>query len=197
LAARVDPFLLHAAEYEAGRAPRLLVVRPARYLAVPGPGGAGGPEIEAAAARLLAVARVLKAWVRRARGKDFRVPPIEVLWRGDGPGGSSEAGDVPWPWKLLLRVPAFVRPADAARAAAEVPGDGPDPRLEDLEEGRCLQALCAGTGARTLALEGLRLAAVERGLAFRGRLHEVWLSDPRRAAPERRRSLLRRPVRSR
>jgi hypothetical protein len=176
--------------------PRLLVVPPARYLAVPGVGVPGEAELEEAAARLLEVARALRARVRRARGKDFRVPPIEVLWRGDGPADAA-AGHVPWRWKLMLRVPAFVRPSDAAQAGAGVPGAGLDPRLEDLEEGRCLQALWTGTAPRALVLGRLRAAAAERGLAFRGRLHEVWLSDPRRVAPERRRAILRRPVRAR
>lgn len=200
MAARVDPFLLHAEAYQAGRVPRLVTVAPARYLAVAGLGPPGGPPVEEVAVRLLEAARGLKARVRRELGKDFRLPPVEVLWRGDVPDDPAGPPGVPWRWKVLLRVPVFVRPADvaAARAGTGAPGPGIDLRLEGLQEGRCLQAVWTGApSARAAALERLRHAAAAHALAFRGRLHEVWLSDPRRVPPERRRTLLRRPVRAR
>jgi hypothetical protein len=183
MVARVDPFQLHADEYAAIRTPRILAVAPTRFLSLPG-GDAGTPPFEERAAFLLEVAREVKAAVRRDRDKDFKLPPLEALWWSEGAGG--------WSWKLLLRVPTFVRPADVAAAA-----DG-EVRLETLAEGRCVQALHVGPRAGEPAtLARMRAAAAEQGLVLHGRLHAVYLSDVRRAALARRRTVLRHPVRAR
>jgi len=238
MAARVDPFLLHAAEYEAGRIPRVVTVGPVRCLALSGLGAPGGAAFQAQASFLLAVARAVKAAVRRERDKDFKLPPLEALWwscRGDadelavpgvpsGPADASGDGtgregavDGGWAWKLLLRMPSFVLPADVAAAtgavaaldpgvaAAAAAGSGApkaaragEVRLDELKEGRCVQALYVGPrGGERATLERMRLVAAEQGLALRGRHHEVYLSDPGRVAPARRRTVLRRPVRAR
>ena len=43
-------------------------------------------------------------------------------------------------------------------------------------------------------IDRLHAAIDEAGLALRGPHHEVYLSDPRRTAPERMRTILRQPV---
>ena len=71
-------------------------------------------------------------------------------------------------------------------------------RLEPLEEGLCLQTLHIGSYDD----EGPTLARLhneimpERGLTFSGPHHEIYLSDPRRTAPEKLKTVLRQPVRA-
>jgi hypothetical protein len=70
-------------------------------------------------------------------------------------------------------------------------------RFDRLEEGLCLQHLHSGP----FAAEAPKLAELHHavmpnsGLAFAGQHHEIYLSDPRRTAPDKLRTILRQPVR--
>jgi hypothetical protein len=71
-----------------------------------------------------------------------------------------------------------------------------DVRLETLSEGRCVQTLHVGSfDDEAEVLARLRHEVVPgEGLRMAGRHHEIYLSDFRRVAPERRRTILRQPV---
>jgi hypothetical protein len=201
MSARVDLLALHAEEYAAGRAPRVVAAPPARYLAVDGAGDVPGPAFLAQARALSLLLRDVRARVREARGTDFRIPPLEALI--GPPRGRGETVDAagPLPWKLLLRIPAFVRPTDlAAIATGNGNGDGEafPARIEELREGRCIQLLHVGAfSGLGAALDRRRGAAADQGLLPRGRVHVALLSDAGRTPPERRRTLVRLPVKPR
>jgi len=202
MSSRVDLVALHAREYGAGRMPRVVATSPARYLSLDGAGevsGAGFLEQALALQRLL---RDLRSRVRREKGKDFALPPLEALVGAPRGSGSGLPGDVGGgPWKLLLRIPVFIRVSDLAALADESEGDWETAlpaRIEELREGRCIQALHLGPFRTVPAtLERLQRAAAEQDLAVRGRVHEVWLSDPGRTPVERRRTVVRLSVRAR
>jgi pimeloyl-ACP methyl ester carboxylesterase len=83
------------------------------------------------------------------------------------------------------------------------PPRAPDParlaevRLDRLAEGLCLQTLHIGPyAAEAPVLADLHGQVMPRlGLTFAGPHHEIYLSDPRRTAPEALKTLLRQPVR--
>jgi len=200
MAPRVDLLALHAEEYAAGRAPRVVTVAPARFLAVDGAGDVPGPAFLAQAGALSLLLRDVRALVREERrAADFRIPPLEALI--GPPRARGEALDPvgPMPWKLLLRIPAFVRPTDlVAVAARSGEAEAFPARIEELREGRCIQLLhvgpFAGLGG---ALDRLRGAAADQGLLPRGRAHVALFTDAGRTTPERRRTLVRLPVKPR
>lgn len=201
MAARVDLVALHPEEYAASRTPRVIPTSPARYLSLDGAGEVGGAGFLEQAGLLSALLRDLRARVRIEAGKDFRIPPLEALLGAPRAPGAGIDARGPIPWKLLHRIPAFVRTSDlsALRAdAAFAPGGPGAARIEELREGRCIQALHAGppAGVRE-TVDRLRRAAADLDLAVRGRVHEVWLSDPSRTSPERHRTLVRLPVKPR
>ena len=72
----------------------------------------------------------------------------------------------------------------------------PRVRLERFEGGRCAQLLHAGPygEAERPSIEALHRFIAESGLTERGRHHEIYLSDARRMAPGRLRTILRHPV---
>jgi hypothetical protein len=71
-------------------------------------------------------------------------------------------------------------------------------RLENLREGRVVQLLHVGPYNREhVSIARMQAFARERGLQPHGRHHEIYLSDPRRVAPAKLRTILRHPVRSR
>ncbi len=197
---KVDLFRLHHPEYVAPRSPRIITVARGQYLAAEGRGPPGDALFRERVAALVAMAWALKTAKRRL-GKDFRLMPIEALWWADG-GELGATPDAGWRWKLLLRVPNFVRRRDLAAAAAALAARGRgagtgEVALEQLKEGRCVQALHVGPFLREAeTIEHMIRTARAHGLALHGRHHEIYLSDPRRASPERLRTILRHPVRA-
>jgi len=101
----------------------------------------------------------------------------------------------------MIRTPEAVDEADRTRAETSLLEKGKDPAVRDvalidLAEGPCVQMLHVGPYERepeTVA-RMLEFAAAE-GLEPHGRHHEIYLSDPRRVAPEILRTILRLPVR--
>ncbi|RJK95342.1 GyrI-like domain-containing protein [Vallicoccus soli] len=194
--------------YRARRgAVRLLEVPPQRYLAVDGRGAPdpdGGGEYARALGVLYPLAYALKA-VGRDLGRDHVVPPLEGLWWAQDMAAFTTRRDKgSWEWTLLLLVPDWLGPehVDAARGrvAARRPALPLDlVRVELLEEGLCAQTLHVGPyddeGPVLADLHGRWIP--EHGLEMTGKHHEVYLGDPRRAAPERLRTVLRQPVRRR
>ena len=68
-------------------------------------------------------------------------------------------------------------------------------RTASLEEGRAVQVMyvgpCDSMGA---TIQTMRAFAESRGLKLVGKHHDIYLSDPRRTAPEKLKTVLRHPV---
>ena len=202
MSSRVDLVALHAREYAAGRTPRVVATAPARYLSLDGAGEVSGVEFLEQALALQGILRDLRSRVRREAGKDFALPPLEALIGAPrGSESSSPEAVGGGPWKLLLRIPAFIRVSDLSALAGENEGGwetARPARIEELREGRCIQALHLGPFRSVPAtVDRLQRTAAEQDLAVRGRVHEVWLSDPGRTPVERRRTVVRLSVRQR
>lgn len=198
---KVDVLARHRAEYTATRTPHIVTTGPGRYLSIQGRGEPGGAFFRDQVGALHGMAWTLKV-AMKAGGKDFKIPPLEGLWWPADGGDPSDGCGGEWNWKLLMRVPNFVkgRALDPAALKLEAKGRAAgarEVRLEELREGRCVQALHVGPYATEQAtIDRMRRAAADLGLAFHGRHHEIYLSDPRRVAPERLRTILRMPVRA-
>jgi hypothetical protein len=200
-AKKLDLYRLHQAEYVAPREPVLLDLKPANYLAIAGRGEPGGAAFQARIGALYGVAYTLK-FAKKAAGRDYGVCKLEGLWWGSG--GKLDFSAEPketWNWKLLIRTPDFITARDVAQAAAALrkKGKGPevdDVQLETLREGRAVQMLHVGPYDREAeTIAAMRAHAQAHGRRFAGRHHEIYLSDPRRVAPAKLRTILRMPVR--
>jgi hypothetical protein len=185
----------------------LVDVPPLRYLAVD---GHGDPNIEPAYARaveaLFGTAYTLKFRSKKELGRDFAVAPLEGLWWADDPAAFVARDKRAWSWTMLVAQPDWIDEllvADAVEAVrAKAKGEPANPaldlvRLIELHEGPSVQILHIGSyddEAPTLA----RLHdewMPEHGLTFNGDHHEIYLSDVRRTAPEKLKTILRQPVR--
>lgn len=188
-AATVDLMKEHKAEYAAARNPSLVLVGAGRYLAIDGEGEPGGAEFQAAIEALYALAWALKMTRRFGGLDDFKVGALEGIYLSRRE------------WTLLLRVPSFVTKTELKKTAAGLVRKGKAElvrrvELRALKEGRCAQVLQVGPYeliARTV--EDLERFGRKHGLACAGPLHEIYLSDPRRVAPAKIRTIVRRPVR--
>jgi hypothetical protein len=181
---------------------RILEVPPANYLMIDGEGDPNTPVFTEATEALYPLAYTLKFASKRELGRDYVVPPLEGLWWADDMAAFTARRDKSrWSWTLLIMQPEWIDAAlvDAARRTLEAKGAPArlhDIRFETLDEGLCVQTLHVGS----FDTEGPVLARLHdefipaNGLRMRGRHHEIYLSDPRRTAPEKLRTILRQPV---
>ena len=191
------------AGYTARRGELALVdIPPRRYLALDGHGDPNTSQAYAdALASIYPLAYTLKLLSRRELDRDYVVGPLEALWWAEDLAMFTTARDkTQWDWTVMLVVPDWLDAAhvEAARAAA-AGKDAPlldQVRLEELDEGLYVQTLHIGPYDE----EGPVLAEIHerfvpsQGLRLRGRHHEIYLSDARRTAPEKLRTILRQPV---
>ena len=197
--------------YLPGKKPALVTVPPMRFLAADGTGAPEDPPYQETLQMLYTVTFTIK--MSKLSGDmpagyvDYVLPPLEGLW--DAVPGELPADRHAWRWTSLLRVPEYVTEEVLAWAVEKAKGKHPALpwerlRLETLDEGLCVQAMHQGPYAsepETLARMHAFLdeQVLSDGCGTPGpqgirRHHELYLSDPRRTAPEKLRTVLRHPV---
>ncbi len=179
----------------------MLDLGPMTYLMVDGKGTPESPEYARAVQALFAVSYTMKVIIKKGpRTLDYGVMPLEGLWWADDMAHFSTARDKSqWQWRMMIRQPDFITEADIgealdAAARKKSPPDTGGLRLESFHEGPCAQILHIGP----FEDEGPTIARLHQeikaaGGRLSGRHHEVYLSDIRRAAPEKWRTILRQP----
>ncbi|WP_152189466.1 GyrI-like domain-containing protein [Georgenia satyanarayanai] len=182
---------------------RVLDIPDLRYLMVDGHGDPNtAPDFTAAVETLYPVAYAVKFVSKEQLRHDYVVPPLEGLWWADDMDAFTCSRDKSrWDWTLLLLVPSWV-PAELVDATVEHvrttkrPARIDDLRVASLREGTCVQTLHVGAfDDEGPVLERLHHEVLPaRGLRPAGAHHEIYLSDMRRTAPERQRTILRQPV---
>lgn len=178
-----------------------------RYLAVDGRGDPNTADAYAEAVEALyAVSYTVKFDSKKALDRDAVVGPLEGLWWADDMSTFTSRDKASWQWRMMIPQPPWItgEMIDAAKnsVAKKMAAEKKDlpalPLLHpfELTEGRCLQILHIGTyDDEAPTLEKLHHRVLpERGLTFNGQHHEIYLSDARRTAPEKLKTILRQPV---
>lgn len=195
-------------ELDAYRAPRdrfrIVDVPDLTYLMIDGSGDPNtSPVFATAVAAMYPLAYALKFASKRELDRDYVVMPLEGLWWADDMDAFTTSRDKSqWEWTLLMMVPPWIDDDAVSRARDAVGRRSPpehldEVRLELLCERRCVQTLHVGS----FDSEGPLLQRMHEeflpahGLRLTGRHHEIYLSDARRVAPGKRRTILRQPVR--
>jgi hypothetical protein len=182
---------------------RIVDVPDMRYLMIDGHGDPNTSRVFSDAVEALyPVAYKLKFASKRDLGRDYVVPPLEGLWWADDMDTFTIARDkAQWDWTLMIMVPDWIDPAMVTTAIEQAgarnrPARLDEIRLETRSEGRCVQTLHVGSfddEADVLA-EMHHDFIPANGLRVVGKHHEIYLSDFRKVAPEKRRTILRQPV---
>jgi hypothetical protein len=188
--------------YTAKKKPSIIDIPPGKFLTITGRGEPGGQEYQAALNALYGLSYTLK-FKCKAEGRDFTVMALEGLWWFDDEGVFSLEDAPPrgdWNWKSMIRQPDFIteemleeiRPqVREKRGLPEVD----EVKLEAFHEGLSAQIMHVGPYSEEgPTIERLRAFIAENGYVMRGRHHEIYLSDPKRTAPERWKTIIRQPV---
>lgn len=182
---------------------RTLVVPPLTYLMIDGRGDPNtAPEYAAAIAALYPVAYALKFASKKNFERDYVVMPLEALWWADDMASfTTERDKAQWNWTTMIMVPDWIDRSMFEAALASVRAKSGSEattgvRLETLNEGLCVQTLHIGSyDDETAVLAELHNRYIPNaGMTMTGKHHEIYLSDPRRVAPAKLRTILRQPV---
>jgi hypothetical protein len=200
-AEKIDLYKVHKEEYKASSHPRILELPPIRYLTIVGHGSPADDVFTEKLGALYGMAYTLK-FIHKDRGQDFVVAKLEGMWK---PVGGFEQkienpSEMIWDYKLLMRMPDFVVSSNlnvARKQLAKKKKVGPFTELHvvPIEEGTVVQALHIGPYAdETATIDKMHSFAKEQGYKPLHGHHELYLSDPRKVAPEKLRTILRTPV---
>ena len=135
---------------------------------------------------------------------EYVVPPLEGLWHQKGVDGVDYAHKETFEWTSMIRLPEFVTPEAfdwaVQEATAKKKKDFSKAEFLTYDEGLCVQCLHIGPyDEEPKTLAQMDAFAVEQGymLDFSETRfhHEIYLSDPRRAAPGTLKTVLRHPIR--
>jgi len=176
------------------------------YLMIDGSGDPNhSPAYAEAVEALFSVSYTAKFMIRKApqekqtSGRDYAVMPLEGLWWAEDMSAFQSGDRASWQWTMMIMQPAFV-PQSVLRQAMTAASQKKDlpaiarMRIEDFAEGHCAQILHVGPfTAEGPTIERLHAFIGERS-RLRGRHHEIYLTDIRRAAPARWKTVLRQPM---
>lgn len=150
---------------------------------------------------LFSLSYTLKFTVKKGEmGVDYGVLPLQVLWWSDDLSAFSTGNKDAWKWTVMIMQPEFITPTLVEEAAREVQRKKKLPslplvRFEAFKEGKAAQIMHIGPFSEEgPTIEKVHSYIENRGSRRIGKHHEIYLSDIRRAAPEKWKTIVRQPM---
>lgn len=191
--------------------PGIIDIPEMNYIAVRGKGDPNDPdgEYKAAMGMLYGIAFTIKMSYKGSHQIEgyfsYVVPPLEGLWWQENIQGIDYAHKETFQWIAMIRLPEFVTKEEfnwaIQEATAKKKADFSKVEYFTYKEGACVQCMHIGSYDSEPATIGM----MEDYAANQGYMpdfesgrfhHEIYLSDPRRTAAEKLRTVIRQPVRS-
>lgn len=192
--------------------PQIVDIPSMNFIAVRGKGNPNeeGGEYKQALELLYGIAYTIKMSKKtdyRIEGYfDYVVPPLEGFWEQDGKVGIDYNRKSDLKWTAMIRVPDFVTKADfdwaVAQATEKKKLDFSKVEFITVEEGLCVQCMHMGSYDDEPATVALMDSYAESmgydiDITPQRQHHEIYLSDPRKTAPEKLRTVVRHPIKKR
>lgn len=180
----------------------LVEVPPLNYLMIDGRGDPNTAQAyQEAIEALFAVSYTLKFLIKKgAQAVDYTVMPLEGLWWVEDMARFSIEDKSDWLWTAMIMQPAVVTSEKVNLAVEQVAKKKNPPglsrlRFESYDEGTAAQIMHVGPfAAEGPTIERLHTFIKGNGYAPTGKHHEIYLSDFRKAAPEKLQTIIRQPV---
>ena len=191
--------------------PTIVTIPKMNYIAVRGQGDPNDEEgdYKAAIGLLYAISYTIKMSKKgdhQINGYfDYVVPPLEGFWWQNGVDGIDYAHKENFQWISVIRIPDFVTEDDFRLAVDEATEkkkqDFSKVEFLTVEEGLCVQCMHIGPfddEPATVAMmhefmekQGYKLDITDKRLH-----HEIYLSDARKVAPEKLKTVIRHPIKA-
>ena len=195
--------------YQPKSKPQIVEVPPMNYIAVRGTGDPN--EDDGAYQQAISVLYAMAYTLKMSYKTDYKitgffeyvVPPLEGFWWQDDADGVNYADKSGFHWISVIRLPDFVTKSDfdwaVETAAKKKKLDCSSAKFLTIEEGLCVQMMHVGSyddEPASVALMDDYLAQNDyvNDLTAERLHHEIYLSDPRKTAPEKRKTVLRHPI---
>ena len=187
------------------KSPAIITAPKLNYLTLRGKGDPNtSSEYQQSIDTLFSVSYKLKFAIKKGqKAIDYGVLPLEGLWWVENMADFDMKDKSNWLWQTMILQPDFVSQEEVDDAIEQVKKKKALPQLEQLnfeqiEEGLCVQILHIGPYEdEGPTIERLHTFMKDNGYTFNGHHHEIYLSDPRRSAPEKLKTIIRQPVRKR
>jgi hypothetical protein len=184
------------------KAPVIVDVPPMNFIMID---GAGDPntslEFQQTVEALFSTSYTLKFMIKKGPMTiDYRVLPLEGIWWADDMASFTARDKESWKWTLMIMQPEYVTPELFEQAREQGRQKKALPALDQLRfgslhEGLCAQMLHIGPFSEEgPTIERLHRFIHDNGYGRNGRHREIYLSDLRRAAPEKLRTIIRQPI---
>ena len=171
------------------------------FLMIDGDGGPNHPTFQNAIEVLFPLSYTLKFMIKKSDiGIDYGVLPLEGLWWADDMSSFIKDKKDDWKWTLMIMQPELVKKGMVVKAIEEVrkkknPVALPLVRFESFSEGKVAQIMHIGPFSEEgPTVEKLHALIGDSGSQRIGKHHEIYLSDIRRAAPEKWKTIIRQPM---
>ncbi len=189
--------------------PAIVTIPEMNYIAVRGSGDPNieGGEYKAAIGLLYAIAftiKMSKKGSHKIEGYfDYVVPPLEGFWWQDGIEGVDYSRKEDFHWISVIRLPDFVTEEDfrwaLKEAAVKKKQDFSKVEFLTIEEGLCVQCMHIGSyddepATVQLMHDFAEQEGYEPDITEKRLHHEVYLSDARKVAPEKLKTVIRHPI---
>ncbi len=170
------------------------------FLMIDGEGAPSGQQYMDAIQTLYPFAYALKFMVKKSKGVDFGVMPLEGLWWMDNMNEFSVDRKDEWKWTAMIMQPRYIQDADLKAALEQVKNKKLPAidkiRFELYHEGKAAQIMHIGPYAEEGPnVQKIHAAIKAKGQQLSGKHHEIYLGDPRKTAPEKLKTVLRQPYR--
>jgi hypothetical protein len=142
----------------------------------------------------------LKFAVKKTQEIDYTVMPPEGLWWTEDMAEFNLDDKDNWQWTLMIMQPVYVTPELVDEIRAQVAEKKNPPlidtvRFEPYYEGASVQIMHIGPYDQEAPnIARMHTFAQEHGYQLTGKHHEIYLSDIKRTAPERLKTILRQPI---
>ncbi|RLC49226.1 MAG: hypothetical protein DRZ79_06310 [Candidatus Cloacimonadota bacterium] len=131
---------------------------------------------------------------------EYVVPPLEALWWTDEINNFNMENKNSWKWTLMIMQPEFVTKNLVEETIVTLKKKKQNPALSKVrfatfDEGLSAQILYIGPYSEEApTIKKIHDFIEEHGYKSNGKHHEIYLSDPRRTAPEKLKTILRQPI---
>lgn len=205
---KIDLAKLHKNYFKAKLTPAVVNIDPAQFLSLSGKGDPSSQKFTEDIQALYSTAYGIKFHYKE-EGKDFKVSSLEGLWSYDEKKYANVTMDdaptkIPrsdWDYTLLIMMPDFVTDKIVDRIKETVVTKKKISRasevvMKKMNEGKVVQILHVGPfNEEPATLKKLNEFMMAEKMLRNGLHHEIYLSDFRKTAPGKLKTILREPIR--
>jgi hypothetical protein len=170
------------------------------FLLIDGEGAPTSSQFIEAVEALFSVSYTLKFIIKKGKGVDYGVMPLEGLWWVDDMTKFNADQKDEWKWTAMIMQPKYVDASDVTLAVEQVKKKKklvalPKVRFESFKEGNAAQIMYVGPfSAEGPTITKIHAYIENSGHTLSGKHHEIYLNNPATTAPEKLKTILRKPM---